>query len=266
MGLDHQKVLYYGQLLFMSVSVACKGTAFAFPAEKGGDGWTFELGLGGELEPQFAGSDKREFEPDPYVNIAYRKGPTIYYSSIVDYGVYHSLDERWIVGASVGLEIGRDEDDAEALTGMGNIDDTWELRFDLAYRFDTELTVAGRAMTAGADKDNVYFLAAIYDVPTPWEYFDLTINSDISWGSAKHLATEFGVSPQQAVDSGYPEYVPDGGLKSIGIGFSGKYRFNEHWFGFAELDYEKYDSAGADSPFVDNDYDYEGEIGIGYRF
>ena len=258
------KHLTLALLLGSAVSFSCE--VAAFPSEKGGDGWTVELGFGGEWESQFAGSNNRQFEPDPYLNFAYRKGPTIWYTSITDYGVYHSLNRRWVAGLSTGLEVGRDEDDDEALAGLGNIDDTWELRLDLAYRISEDLTIAGRAMTAGADKDNVYFLAALYKLPLEFSKVELTVRSDISWGSKQHLQTEFGVSQQQSTTSGYTTYLPDAGLKSLGVAVSGKYKFSTHWFGYTEVSYEKYADAGADSPFVDNDYDIEAEIGIAYRF
>jgi len=241
-------------------------TSMAFPSEKGGDGWTFELGFGGEWESQFAGSDNRQFEPDPYFNIAYRNGKSIWYTNITDYGVYSSLNEKWIAGVSAGLEVGRDEDDDEALTGLGNIDDTWELRFDLAYRVSDQLTIAGRAMTAGADKDNVLFIAALYDIPLELNRFKLTLKTDISWGTRQHMQTEFGVSAEQSVSSGYATYEPDSGIKSVGAGIAAKYRVDDHWFGYGDVNFEKYADAGSDSPFAQNDYDIEAEIGIGYRF
>lgn len=238
----------------------------AFPSEKGGDGWTIELGVGGEWEPTFAGSEDRQFELDPYISVAYRDGETIWYTSIFDYGLYHSLNQRWLAGASIGLELGREEDDDEALIGLGNIDDTWELRFDLAYRVTEDLMLAGRAMTAGAEKDNVYFIAALYDVPLESDKFELSLRSDISWGSKKHLQTEFGVTPVQSANSGYSVYQPDAGLKSIGAAVAGKYLFNKHWFSYAELSYEKYGNSEKDSPYVENTYDVEAEFGLAYRF
>lgn len=260
------KISIAGLFVNIAATLSLVSTSWAFPTEKGGDGWTLELGFGGEWESQFATSDNRQFEPDPYINIAYRKGRTLWYSSITDFGVYHSLNRDWVLGVSAGLEVGRDEDDDVSLVGLGNIDDTWELRLDLAYLFTDQLTLGARVMTAGADKDKVYFLAAIYQIPLQSQKFELTLRSDISWGSRQHLQTEFGVTPQQSNSSGYSVYEPEAGLKSIGAAISGKYQISSRWFSYGEIAYEKYDSAGSDSPFADNDYDVEGEWGIGYRF
>jgi outer membrane scaffolding protein for murein synthesis (MipA/OmpV family) len=253
-------------LACVSLISISSGNSHAFVSEKGGDGWTIELGFGSELEPQFAGSSNRQVEPSAYLSIAYRSGNTLWYTSLLDNGVYHAFGSRWIIGLSAGFELGRDEDDDAALAGLGNIDDTYELRLDLAYQLNDDLTLATRAMTAGADKDNVYFLAAIYDVPLPFEKFDLTFTTDLSWGSTEHLRTEFGVNAEQAANSAYPLYEPTAGVKSIGASFSGDYRINNHLFAYGEIGYERYDDAGSLSPFTDNDYDIESEIGIKYRF
>jgi len=57
-----------------------------------------------------------------------------------------------------------------------------------------------------------------------------------------------------------------GSLKSIGLSVSGKYLFSKKWFGYSTVGYEKYGDAGKDSPFADNDYDIEAEIGVAYQF
>lgn len=238
----------------------------ALPAEKGGDGWTVELGMGSDWEATFAGSENRQLELSPYLNVAYRNGKTLYYTTVLDYGVYHSLNERWIAGASAGIEFGRAAADDSDLRGLGNIENTYELRFDLAYQASENLKLAGRAMTAGADKDNVYFIAALYEAPLDTEKFELRFRSDISWGSQRHLQTEFGVTPTQSSNSTYAAYHPKAGIKSIGVAVAGRFNFSKHWFGFSEISYEKYGDAGADSPFVDNDYDVEAEVGFAYQF
>lgn len=229
-------------------------------------GWQIELGFGAELEPQFAGAENRQVEPSPFINITYQRDKFQYYTSVVDYGLIYSVAPKWSLGLSTGLEVGRDEDDDQALEGLGNIDDTWELRLDVAYHVNKTLTLGGRAMTAGAEKDNVYFLAAFVDIPTPSNAMELELRTDISWGSRQHLQTEFGVTEEQASNSGYPAYFPSAGLKSVGVAINGKYNFSKNWFAFTEFSYEKYDSAGVDSPFTENDYDIEAELGLAYRY
>jgi len=104
------------------------------PSEKGADGWTIELGLGVEHEPVFEGSDDAESEPDPYLSLAYRRGDTVWFTTGTDVGAHHRINDRWLLGASAGLEFGREEADHEDLTGLGDIDDTLEVRVDAVFR------------------------------------------------------------------------------------------------------------------------------------
>lgn len=237
-----------------------------FPAEKGPDGWTIEIGLGIEREPVFAGSDKAESEVNPYLNLAYRRGRTVWYTTGTDVGAYYSINDKWLLGASAGLELGREEGDHEDLTGLGDIDDTVEVRVDTVYRVSDSFSIGARAMTAGAGKDEVYFLAGIYTPDINSQRIDLKIIADASWGSAEHLTTEFGVTPQQSANSGLPVYQPDSGLKSIGLTLSGRYWINDQWFSYASFGYESLGKAAKDSPFVRKNSVYEVGLGVGYRF
>jgi len=98
------------------------------------------------------------------------------------------------------------------------------------------------------------------------ERIDLKIIADASWGSAKHLTTEFGVTQEQSLSSGLPIYEPGSGLKSIGLTLSGRYWFNDRWFSFGSAGYESFGKAAKDSPFVRRHYSYEISLGAGYRF
>jgi len=231
-----------------------------------GDGWTVELGLGVEREPTFAGSDDTTTEADPLINASWKQGPNLWFTTGSDIGYYRQLSERWQVGGSVGLEEGRDEDDDEALTGLGNIDDTTEFRLDLLYGLTRQLTVGARIMTAGAGKDEVLFVGGRYEFDTGNDKLELSLTGDLSYATAEHLRTEFGVTQAQAARSGYAVYQPGSGLKSVGLSLAGRYWFTNQWFGFGEISYEKFGSAGKDSPFVEQDDEAEIGLGIGYRF
>jgi len=230
------------------------------------DGWTVELGLGVEHEATFAGSNTQATEAAPLINATYKRGRNVLFTTGTDFGYYRMLSDKLRVGGSVGLEFGRDEEDDAALKGLGNIDDTEELRIDVLYSLTPDLTLGARAMTAGAGKDEVFFVGARYEFDTPSDRVELSITGDVSYATAKHLTTEFGVTETQAARSGYRVYRPGSGLKSVGLTLAGRYWFSKNWFGYGELSYEKFGGAGKDSPFVQQDDESEIGLGIGYRF
>ncbi len=85
-------------------------------------GWTFELGVGAGIGPDYEGSDDYEVSAVPVVDVSWndrvlvttKGGPGIYVTP------YRA--NKFTVDLGVFYEAGREEDDNEALEGLGDLD------------------------------------------------------------------------------------------------------------------------------------------------
>jgi outer membrane scaffolding protein for murein synthesis (MipA/OmpV family) len=76
----------------------------------------------------------------------------------------------------------------------------------------------------------------------------------------------FGVTPQQAVDSGYRPYSAGAGLKSAGFGITMVYFVNKHWFVSADGALRRLLGSAAQSPIVQSKTNGVCDISINYQF
>ena len=83
------------------------------------------------------------------------------------------------------------------------------------------------------------------------------------------MRTEFGITSQESLVSGYTPYQPDAGLKSATLGLSGEYYFNDRLSVLGSLETEYYFSEASDSPLIDLEGDeltYEAMLLLRWRF
>jgi outer membrane scaffolding protein for murein synthesis (MipA/OmpV family) len=234
------------------------------------EGWRYSLGLGLEYEAMYHGSDETEVGLSPYAEIAFSKDNWEFQSNIFNNRlIYQATDNIFAIGW-VNLEEGRDEESSEegVLNGMGEIDDQIELGGGFAWQPMDKLTISlvGQGYAGGdTEKGLVGFLGAHYRF-IEQEDFVFEVGADISFANSDHLNTEFGITDQQANDSGYAAYAIDGGLKSYGLSANGSYAFKENMMVSFGAHYEVYTSDVKNSPIVTTENEMEVELTFIYQF
>jgi len=234
-------------------------------------GWSFDVGIEAAYEAEFHGSKDYSTELMPDVSISYRDGDIRYFTELTDWGVQYQVSDRAFVGAALSYEMGREEADHKALTGLGDIDSSIELYVDGMYVLNDNWSLLARYLrdVGGAGKGNVAFLGANYRIDTGSPNFVVDISSDVSFADSKHMNTEFGVNATQSLNSGYDEYSAGAGIKSYGLGINTAYKLNENMALTFETSYEKYASKASNSPLLKlngQDYEVEAEVGFNYSF
>ncbi len=99
------------------------------------DRWHLEFLLGGELEPDYPGSDDYEVQPEANVRFIYKdRWQNRYLLSIAQAEAQIDLGDATVLDLRIEYEEGR-EDDHGALDGLDDQDDTLEGHLGLFHRF-----------------------------------------------------------------------------------------------------------------------------------
>ncbi|MEM7246483.1 MAG: MipA/OmpV family protein [Acidobacteriota bacterium] len=270
--LDLSSLLSLLALLVVAPSVQAQVEADPFGAwylDDAAPGWHFDLFLGAEREPTYAGSDAYETEPEVDLRAFYRtRSGQRWFASLGEVGTFQPVGDDWVIGALLELEEGRDDSDDDTLTGLDEVDSTVELQVSVARRFGKgHLGVVLQPDVLGRGKGFVTFLGGGLTHLSSSERFRTSLSLDLSWADAEHLRTEGGVTPEESARTGLPVHEPSGGLKSATADVGLEWYFAERWSLLAGLEVERYFGDAADSPLIALEGDaLTTEAGVAFRF
>jgi len=216
-------------------------------------GWHFDVGIGIESEPTYAGSANRDEEPDLLARAIYRtERGTRYFITLGEIGAIFSLRPETQLSAFLEYEEGRDADDEPALVGLDSIDATVEGQIMLAQRFGNAsvFAILQPDLLGDANKGLVWFVGAGYDTFVADNRVRLSSRIDVSGADSEYMATEFGISDQEATRTRFDAFEPGSGLKSATLGFSAEYFFSERLSILSTIEAEHYLGDAAKSPLV----------------
>ncbi|MBA4266837.1 MAG: hypothetical protein C0453_17310 [Comamonadaceae bacterium] len=140
-------------------------------------------------------------------------------------GVNLSRQPAMQYGARVTVDLGRKERRSAALRGMGDVDVRPELGafFNLVPTPGVTLTSSLR-FGSGVDRDGwVIDLGA----NRSWRITETTslgVGVSATWANANYQQSYFGVTPAQAITSGYAPYRADAGVRDVRLSASWRYR------------------------------------------
>jgi outer membrane protein len=224
--------------------------SWASPQKEEGN-WVFELGGGAIYGTEYEGSDEYEVKALPYITAEYKDG--LFFANPFDgIGSYPLRGENYKLGASIGVDFGRDEDDSDDLRGMGDID--MSATVNLMGEYDLGALKFSAKLTKG---DDDYGMTAEADVGTMWPVTRrLMVMGKVGtkWADEDNMKTYFGVSSAQAGRSVYSQYTPDAGFKSVGVTVSGFYSITENWNAMLMVSGDQLIGDAADSPIVKQEF------------
>ncbi len=224
--------------------------AAASPAPQSGKAtsdWSITLGGGGAVRPVYPGSKDVEFTPVPVVSIVYKD---LVFLGSDGLGVNAYKNEWLTLGASVFFRGGRDEDDADRLRGMGDIDFAVQGRLFAKVKAGPVNLGATLARDFGGSDGFTADLTASSTFKLS-DSIRLTPGITTTIGDDNYMETWFGVSPLQAQRSGLSTHDAGAGIRSVGAFLAANYRLTEHWSinSAVRLDYLVGDAA--DSPITE---------------
>jgi outer membrane scaffolding protein for murein synthesis (MipA/OmpV family) len=107
------------------------------------------------------------------------------------------------------------------------------------------------------------------DVAAPvvsWGSDKITVSPSLHFGSRKYMQTYFGVTPQQAANSGFAEYSASSGLQAATLTVAWTHTFSRHWAMQTAVGASRLLGNAAKSPIVQNKQSYFGGTGLVYTF
>lgn len=218
------------------------------PAPVPGSDWRVSVGAGAVLAPDYLGSDSHTLSPLLGPDIRWRED-TLFLSLRDGLGATILRHGPFSMGAVLRPRFGRDQDDNDALRGMGDIRPAGEggafLRYaDPNWRGSLELRqgFGGHSgLVADARLDRVLHLRP-----------DLILSAGprLSWGSEDFAETYFGVDAEQSRRSGYQRFAPRD-YWFAGVAASVTMRLDTRWSVTAFGEAGQIFGDAADSPLVD---------------
>ena len=195
-----------------------------FDTEPEKENWKFSVGAVVGVKPDYEGSDDYEFAWAPDLKVSWRD--IIFLRGKSLRVVYRN--DRLKAGALVAAEGGRDEDDNNALRGLGDVDSGVAAGAFLDYKLIKRVTLKTefRQEFAGGHGGALLDLGVDLKLPLdkPWlrAYFGATIASD------DYMEEFFGVNANQSANSGIPQYDADGGVKNFTFSLTSGYDITEN--------------------------------------
>ncbi|WP_372617370.1 MipA/OmpV family protein [Falsiroseomonas sp.] len=218
------------------------------PAPAPAGEWRVSIGAGALVSPDYLGSDSFTLSPLASPEIRWRED-TLFLSLRDGLGATLLRHGNVYMGAILRARFGRDQDDNDALRGMGDIRPAGEgglfLRYaDAAWRGALELRqgFGGHSgLVADARLDRVLRLR---------QDLILSAGPRLSWGSEDFAETYFGVDTEQARRSGYARFTPQD-YWFAGVAASVTYVLDDRWSVTAFGEVGRILGDAADSPLVD---------------
>lgn len=216
--------------------------------------WRTVVGLAAEVQPVYEGARAYRVSGGPDLLIYYRDAAFISTGDGVGYNFLRG--DHYQLGLGMTYDLGREQkDDLTTLRGMGDISPApvaklygsvvLSKKLPLILRFDARQFVGG---AEGAVGD-----AAVY-IPLPGssKRFVMFAGPSITVADHHYLQSLFGVSAQQSLASGHPEYlITHNGTAAAGVGFSASKFLGKHWLVNLDAAISQLRGDPADSPIVE---------------
>lgn len=205
------------------------------------------LGIGPRYSPDYPGSD--DYDVDADLVFFLRLGKFLIFDND---GIRIDIlgSERIKFGPVLRLTRGRNERANPALTGLGNIKQSFELGGFVTVELSeqTNVRLRYRRGVSGHDGD-------IVDLELThllYRHGALSIAGGVraNWAAAKVMRRFFGIDAEQAARSGLPEFRLGGAVSNARVNLSGRWAFGKQWSLNGYVQYDRLLGRAADSPIV----------------
>jgi outer membrane protein len=241
--------------LFFVFLTACAGTAMAQPAAIGSEpagppptDWTFDIGPGVVVAPWFEGSANYRVLPIPNIDLRYQRDK--FFVSARDGVGGTVLDANGFkAGPILRYRFPRNDGEGGLLYGMGSVPFTVEgggfMRYDLPY-----LTAKVELRRGLGGHNGLVFDAQVDGKLRLGPGVFLSAGPRLSVTDGTYNQAYFGVNASQSASTGYAQYYPGAGLRSVGAAASGVWRITNNLTFVAFGSYSYLADAAGYSPIV----------------
>ena len=237
--------------------------AAAQPAPAMDGDWSFTLGAGAAIQPEYEGAKDYQPAPLPVVDIRFRDIAFLSVEEGLGWNAYKTRNFR--VGPMATYYWGSDD----RPTGINDIDPGIqvgvfaEFAFD-HWKFDTRVLYGVTGDSEGARLN----LGAAYGtrIEKDWRLI-ARLNTTVA--NANEMKTYFGINSREASDSSLAEHDPGAGFYDVGLDLHLTYDVTKSWSIVSIVKSHYLLGDAADSPLVKDkgsEAQFYGGLGIAYHF
>jgi outer membrane scaffolding protein for murein synthesis (MipA/OmpV family) len=224
--------------------------------------WHVVLGGGVIIVPKYEGSDEFKVMPVPFVSATFLDIVTINPSG-ANIAVYEQ--GPFELSARLGFEMGRKEDDADRLRGLGDIDMGAKVGMKAAAKFGPAEVFAQVDKTIGGSDGFEGEVGIELSRPLT-ESLIVGASASAVFADENYMQAYFGVTPEQSARSGLARYDARAGLKRADFSISATYMLDANWMVRGKAGVGILLGDAADSPIVVDKVQPSGMLLVGYRF
>ena len=184
------------------------------------------------------------------------------------FNLLHRYGYGFEAGPLVGYRFGRDEDDADLLEGIGDVDGGLILGGYAGYRFGNVMPfVSYHHQVTGDDTGGIARMGVETRLPLS-NRLDVVAVAGATWADDDYMQSFFGITTDQNANSiaGLAIYDADSGFKDIYFALAASMPISERWTLKLAGRYAHLLGDAADSPVVESESQWSGGIGLTYRF
>lgn len=230
--------------------------------------WDVVAGIAASTKPVYSGASQYEASFGPVLSIRYRNRAFI--SSGEGIGANVLVGKQYRVSLSVGLDLGRRVRwHYSTLHGLGDIPRAPYFKLAGAYVISKRVPIILRAdvrKIAGGASGIVGDLDVYTPLPGSSRKLVMFAGPTVTLADRKHLQTIYGISPRQALASGYPVFATHGGLEAVGFGFSATRFFTPHLLANTNLSWSELLGSAGRSPIVERKAQAALTLAVAYRW
>jgi MipA family protein len=171
-------------------------------------------------------------------------------------------------GPVVGYRFGRDEDDADRLDGLGDVDDGLLVGAYAAYDFNGVKPFVSFGQQVTGDSDGALTRFGI-ETRVPVAYTTgVRAIVGASYADDDYMQDYFGITAAQAAAStaGLTQYEASAGIKDVFLDLSTNVPLTDQWSMMLNGRYSHLTGDATDSPIVETESQFTSVLGFTYRF
>jgi outer membrane scaffolding protein for murein synthesis (MipA/OmpV family) len=236
-----------------------------------GGGWGVALGAGIEYEAAYNGSDEYEVEFEPAVAVQWRRDNQMLFFEGFELGWRGRFADLWLLQAGLEIDEGLEPDDSDdgALDGLPERDShvvgVLEARRGIGGDWRNWIAVRVLGGESDAGLLGVLSVGHVFGDGRP-DGTGTEIFAFVTFADSTYINNDFGVSEADSAASGLAPIDLDGGFRSASVNLIHRRNLGQRLQLVAAAGYELYSSDIADSPIARDDFEYDLELSLLWRF
>jgi len=206
------------------------------------------VGLGAQLRPKYVGSDDTNVSPVFHVNVA--RGTNQFSFSAPDDSPSIALTASHGLSFGVAGNLDDRRNSSDVGANVHDLNRTFEAGAFVQYEWRDSFRVRGELLKGIGGHEGVLGTISADKIWRDGDRYVISLGPRVLFGDGRYQRAYFGVSPEDSVTSGLPNYRPSSGIYAVAGAAGLTYAFNDRWglFGFAR--YERLVGDAAKSPIV----------------